>query len=550
MSVTSISVQENAAGRAAVTVGVLLDDAVQEEWVLEALRQAMAVPGVVLGAVALVRTRGPTGVSARLHRFVERMDRRLRCDGDRMFDRVDVVAALGRHRPLDIALLRDGDEWLVSPTGASALRDVHADVWLCFCATAPQCPFPSVSRLGVWGLEIGAHVPAGSAWAGASEVGASSDVTVAQVVDYTQPGRNAVYRACGATIKNSAGRNRQVVLHKAITFFGRLLRAATSEPGSTRALSAELLPRGATRAPTVRTLARLCTRLAAQVLANRWHALMRRDQWRIGYYFADEDTEVAYSAAQLRCLVPPKDRDWADPFIMRHDGRCFIFFEELLYSAGKAHISAMEIYADGEAGAPRPVLVRPYHLSYPFIFSWKGEFYMLPETAENGTVELYRCERFPDRWSLHKVLLEGIRAFDATLLREGERWWLFVNVAQPGADPNEELHLYGSESPLGPWVAHPGNPVISDARQARGAGPLFWRNGQLYRPSQDCSTAYGSAVSINRVDVLDEHNYQETPVGRINPDRQAGMRCLHTFGASGRLRVLDFMVRRSRWSRT
>jgi hypothetical protein len=174
---------------------------------------------------------------------------------------------------------------------------------------------------------------------------------------------------------------------------------------------------------------------------------------------------------------------------------------------------------------------------------------MMPETGENRTVEVYRCERFPDRWALHKVLLSNIAAFDATLVREAGRWWMFVNVAEPGADPNEELHLYWSDSPLGPWAPHVANPVLSDVRRARGAGPLFRRDGVLYRPSQDCSAAYGSAVSINRVDVLSTERYQETPVGRMDPDRAAGMRCMHTFGAAGRLRVLDFVVRRSRWSR-
>jgi hypothetical protein len=50
--------------------------------------------------------------------------------------------------------------------------------------------------------------------------------------------------------------------------------------------------------------------------------------------------------------------------------------------------------------------------------------------------------------------------------------------------------------------------------------------------------------------VLDTSQYQEVTVGRINPDRSAGMECLHTYGASGRLRVVDYLVRRPRWSST
>lgn len=529
----------------------MLDGPVQEGWVVEAIRQALAVPGTRLGAIALVRNSATRGLAWRLHRFVDVLDQKIRCRSDRLFAPVDVPDALGWARSLEIPMVRDGARWELGSTAVSLLRDARVDVWLWFCPSAPRSPLPPVSRFGVWGLEIGARVPAASPWAAAAEVGARSDLTLAQVVDYTQPGRNVVYRACGATIKNSARRNRLLALRKGVSFFARLLRNATTETiGRGRLQAMEPVPLAAARpAPTARAVLRLSWRLAAQVILNQARGMVWRQQWRIGYYYA-EDADAVYSSSQLRCLVPPRDRDWADPFIVHHAGRDFIFFEELPYKMGRACISAVEVFENGESGPPMKILERPYHLSYPFVFHWKGELYMLPETAGNRTVELYRCEQFPDRWRLERVLLEGLNAFDATLLRDGGRWWMFVNVAEPGADPSEELHIYFSESPLGPWLPHAGNPVVSDVRHARGAGPLFRRDGVLFRPSQDCSSTYGSAVCINRIDVLDPENYQETPVGRIDPDRRAAMRCLHTFGAAGRLRVVDYLVRRPRWSRT
>jgi hypothetical protein len=378
-------------------------------------------------------------------------------------------------------------------------------------------------------------------------------VTLAQLVDYSRPGFNAIYRACGSTITNSARRNRLVTLRKAMSFYRRKLAALARDDGEAIGHRGAWAPVPAQypecTAPTVRSAWTLLWRLLARVAANRWNALGFRDQWRIGYYFAEETVAAAHPPERLHCLVPPRDRDWADPFAVEHEGRRFIFFEELPYAAGKGHISAIEIGADGRADVVHRVLERPYHLSYPFVFNWEGQLYMLPETEQNGTVEVYRCVEFPHRWTLHKVMLERIRAFDATLLQQGEHWWLFVNVAESGADPSEELHLYRGDSPLGPWTPHVANPVISDVRRARGAGPLFRRDGALYRPSQDCSHRYGYAVTINRVDVLDDTRYEETPVDRINPAWRADMKCLHTLGAAGKLRVVDFQVRRPKWSR-
>lgn len=552
MSPTSVLAQESPAHRVQVTLGVLLDSAVQEGWVLEALRHALAVPGVRLGTIAVTAARRRQGAAANLHRLVDLVDRRLRCGNDRLFADINVPAALDAPPPLKLPLAANGEEWAVDAAGIEALRGAEADVWLCFCASAPQSPFPSVGRMGVWGLEIGPRVPAGSTWAGATEVGTSCDVTFAQVVDYTHPGRNVLYRACGTTVKNSARRNRLLTLRKAVRFFGRLLRMATRDEGAIALSQVDepaLVPgMSTTSVPTPAAVLKLGWRLTTQVLQNRWRELIWRDQWRIGYYFGEEDSGTASPTAQLRRLVPPADRDWADPFIVQWEGRSFIFFEELPYSAGKAHISAVEVFEDREPGEPRTVISRPYHLSYPYLFTWNGTLYMIPESAGNRTVELYRCDEFPHGWTFDRVLIQDVSAYDATLYRDQKRWWLFVNVAEGGADPSEELNLYWSFSPLGPWMPHRANPVVSDARRARSAGALFTRGGVLYRPSQDCSANYGSAVSVNRVDVLDTETYRETPVGRIDPDRSAGMRCLHTVGAAGRLHVLDYQVRRSRWS--
>jgi hypothetical protein len=506
---------------------------------------------VRLGTVAIVSERPSFSVAMAVHRVVDVVDQRLRCQGARLFSKVDVVAALGQSNVMDIRTVSRGGAWLPDEEGAALLSSAGVDVWLCLTAALPAPGFPRVSNMGVWGLEIGVNTPAANRWAGAMEVAERSNLTVARVLDYTR-GSQVLYRVYGATIKNSARRNRLVTLSKAVSFFRRVLRDRTHPHASGKDLRVpDLVPESqASGDATVSAAMRLAWRLTAEVACNRWQAAAGRAQWQMGYYFAGENTDAAQRPDRLHRLVPPRDRDWADPIVVQRGGRRVIFFEELPYRTGKGHISAIEIFANGEPGLARVVLDRPYHLSYPFVFEWNGELYMLPETAQNRTIELYRCEEFPARWTLQKVLLEDISAFDATLWHQEGRWWLFVNVAEAGASPSEELHLYWSESPLGPWVAHPANPVVSDARHARSAGPLFMRDGVLFRPSQDCSSAYGNAVSVNRVEVLDPHSYREVPVSRIHAGWYPDMLGLHTFSSAGTMRVIDFKVRRSRWGST
>ena len=531
-----------------ITLGVLLDGRMQEGWVLASLRQALAVPGVRLAAIAVARENARASVASRLHHLLDRLDRQLRCRDERLLAAADVATGLAA--PLfDVEIASHGDGWRPTEAGAAALRRCEVDVWLCFTAAPPRQPLPSVSRFGVWGIEIGHGISAARDWAGAIEVGGGSPVTMVSVVDYAQSGDGVLYRSFSATVRNSIGRNRLGCLRKGMSFFRRLLERLTRNGDAWRSAPpvASTMPAHypVLHEPTLSSLFRLSWRLVSNVAASRLRSLRWLDQWQIAYYFADEG-EAGFRPDRLRYLVPPRDRFWADPFAIEHEGRYFIFFEELNYQGRKGRIAAIEVFEGADPGDPQVVLERPYHLSYPFLFPWNGSLYMLPETAENGTVEIYRCEGLPHRWSLHRVLIENVSAFDATLWRQDDRWWMFVNVAEPGADSSDELHLYWSATPLGPWTAHRGNPVVSDARCARPAGPLYSRDGKLYRPSQDCSLAYGHSVSINRVDVLCDDEYRETAVQRIAPGWRKDILRVHTLGGCKRLRIVDCLVSRNR----
>jgi len=209
-------------------------------------------------------------------------------------------------------------------------------------------------------------------------------------------------------------------------------------------------------------------------------------------------------------------------------------------------IEQIEIDAGGRASEPVRVLERDYHLSYPFLLEHDGALYMVPETAANGTVELYRCTDFPRRWRLEKVLLDGVRLVDPTLHRGPDRWWLFANAA-PGESRvfDDELHLFHAPSLFGDWQPHRRNPVRSDARCARPAGSLFWRNGALHRPAQVCVPRYGAGLAVHRVLRLTPHEYAERQVERVLP-AGAGLLGLHTLNRAGHLTVVDAFTRRRR----
>jgi hypothetical protein len=292
--------------------------------------------------------------------------------------------------------------------------------------------------------------------------------------------------------------------------------------------------------------ARMLRRAAASWVRAVGTRLVFRRPWSIR---VRERAPSAYAWDQQGGLVSWGDaRTYADPFLFVYEGRHHLFCEEVPRREKSGVISHTELSLDGTpAASPAPVLRRPYHLSYPFVFAHDGEVFMIPETREARRIELYRAVTFPHKWEREAILLDGIDAVDATIVAEGGRLWMFVGVAAPGSSPADELHLYFADVPTGPWRAHPCNPVVSDARCARPAGAIQRWNGRMVRPGQDCTRRYGWAISFREIDVLSPTAYAEHEIGRLEPDRVPGARAIHTYAATERFEAIDIRTRQPRW---
>ena len=405
-----------------------------------------------------------------------------------------------------------------------------------------------MARYGVWHFGLGTQTEGCTGLEGFQEVANGQAMTASRLSALLPDGdEQLLYESRSRTTPFSITRNRDKLLHRAAQFPARVLKALHRSGSST--LTHPLYSAAPHRAPASSANLKVSRSLAGigeRIIERGLQKLLYVDQWFLACRFGNGDDE-APMLGKFTCLMPPKDRFWADPFPLERDGHHFIFFEELIFAEGKAHIAVVEVGSDGRYSHPQRVLERPYHLSYPFLIEDGGQLFMVPETGQNGTVELYRCLHFPDRWVLEKVLLQVPHAVDATLHKADGMWWMFVNVGTNDADVHDELHLYYADNLCGEWRPHRLNPIKSDVRSARPAGRLYERNGQLYRPSQIGAPLYGSGISINQVLKLSPEEYLEQEVERFvapNADRIVG---IHTFNRAGNLNVVDGFVRRKRW---
>jgi len=369
--------------------------------------------------------------------------------------------------------------------------------------------------------------------------------TILQILNESVDGGRVIYRSHSSTYQGSLYRNRNPIYWKTAEFALRRLRDL-----DTRGFAyIESLPtynekdtyaRGIYRTPNAPQMAMflgrrlygsLRARIASQLRGSypQWFLAIRQRSGEHG--FAD--------AAGYSLMRPPKDRFYADPQLVERDGRTWLFFEDLRYSVNRAVISCCEIAPDCTPGAPVEVLRRPYHLSYPFIFEHEGEMYMVPETKQNRTVELYRATNFPAEWKLESVLLNNVYAVDTTILKLGGRFWMFAGVSNGRYSNCDELGIFFADALTGPWTPHPANPVVSDVRRARPGGAFFYDDGRLIRPSQDCARAYGYALVFSEVLKLNENEYEERPVSRLGPHWIKDNLGTHTYTRTERFEVID-----------
>ena len=475
-----------------------------------------------------------------------KLDNRSLCPYRDPFEKFDVRSNLGPNCELiQVAVSGDNGEARLEREDTAIIHSQGIDVILDLGNIRLNKSLQGVARYGIWSGGTSNNSKLRQGPPGFWEVMRNETTTefTLKMAGSSNDSCKILYRSWTSTDLFSVKGNRSKVYWKSANAIVRALRnlhewgpGALEEKPSCSDVSLGQGPMNIS--PTNAQMVIFLARMAVKRLRLRLRGHTRLDQWFLAYNLGDVQI-TEQSLDQLNYMEPPKGRFWADPFPIERDGTYFIFLEEFVYEAMKAHISVIEMDSEGNWNPPVKVLERDYHLSYPFLFEWEGNLYMIPETKRNKTIELYRCVEFPMRWEFETVLMDDVQAVDTTLHEKDGLWWLFSNIGGKDFASNDELHIFYSETPFGPWIPHKRNPVKSDVRSARPAGRLFYQNGDLFRPAQDCSERMGGAMCLNRVISLTTEDFKEEVVTRIEPKWMKGLLGAHTFNTAGRLTMLD-----------
>ncbi len=273
-------------------------------------------------------------------------------------------------------------------------------------------------------------------------------------------------------------------------------------------------------------------------IAFHFNNLCKTEKWNIGIVkmstedLLNEDSDIK----PIWYKSPPKHIYYADPFAIEKDHTVELYFEEFNYIHHKGKISKTSFNKNtSDFSDVYPFMEKEIHLAYPYIFKTQDTTYLIPETANAKSVELYKL--IDGEAVFHKKILDDIDAVDSTLFKYENKWWLFFTKKEDSAT---ELYTYYSEQVDGNYLPHQNNPIKIDVRSARPAGNIFEYNNSLYRPSQDCSKTYGGRIAINKIIVLSATNFKEETVKYIHPFKNTSFnKGVHTISITDNYLIFD-----------
>jgi hypothetical protein len=556
---------ERPAGRP-LRVGLMLDSTTVPAWIAKIIRQLGQAPFTEVAYVVLnsepatpqprlARLRTPRRQHL-LFNLYRRVDERLFSTEPNAFAAVELADELAGVPAIAVTPLHPRPfEHRFEAEAIEQIRAADLDVLLRFGFNIIRGEILDCARYGVWSYHHGDNFEyrGGPDFFWEIYEGNPVSGTLLQVLTDDLDAGGVLCRSFSATDPTSLHRGRSPAYWKSAEFVLRRLtdvyeRGWEYPESSDEYRQTVPYAKSIYRTPGNAQMLIFLGRLLAGLARRQVHKLLFEDAWFAAYRRLHDDDGMLLEATtarrgprwkRFRPLASPPDRYYADPFVVEHEGVHLVFLEDYRFATGRGVISVTRLDVRGAPCQPTPVLERPYHLSYPFVMHSDGDWYMLPETGERRTVELYRATDFPDRWTLVRVILDDVDAVDPTILAHDGRFWLFTNIAVPGGSTEEELFLFFADSLLGKWTPHPRNPIVSDVRRARPAGRIFVQGGELIRPSQDSSRRYGGAIVFNRITQLSTTGYAEQEIARLERGWRTGNLATHTYNRAGAYEVLD-----------
>ncbi len=527
--------------------GILLNGPYVQKWQAMCVESLLSDPRIQL--VLLVMPESEKKTFAEPKKWWQRIDRLALYKLYRKY--FHRISMLEETRPdwlqdvptIQCAVVQKGFSQYFTPEDIQHIKSFEPDFLLRFGFNIIRGSILNAARFGVWSFHHGDEQLYRGGPPGFWEIlhGRKSCGAILQQLTETLDGGIILKKGYFHATPHSLAETHNVLLEYtaqwpkqiALDILNGVLQPATLKPVSTTARIYKF--------PGTRTMLLFSWKLIRNQMRFHFRELFCPEQWNVAIVDQPLENVLEHGIGKANWLPSQKSRFFrADPFGFEDGEDSLLLFEDYDQRLRRGKISARN-----ESGAAVDVFPdAEFHYSYPFILEYDGEIYCLPECIESRQLVLYQWNRNQKKFERFKLLMENVQIADPTLCEKDGIWWLFCTHKELS---NTALHLYFADSPFGPFKPHGNNPVKWDVNGARPAGPVFSKDGNWYRPAQDCNESYGSRVVIHQIDELSEYAFKEHPVKILEPVAPYN-KGLHTISHWGNRTLIDGKVYRFSWS--
>lgn len=520
-------------------VGILCNGTAFQSWQAQAIRHAMAVPGVEI-VVLVMDARSGTTSKPPVGQFLYRQYRQ-RFFKPAAMAAEDLSAELAGIPRISCDPVITGSRESFSAADIRSISDHKLDILLRSGFNILSGEILTTPTYGVWSFHHGDETEFRGGPPGLWEIMTGAKITGAILQRLTEKldGGLILRKGWFQTIDHSLDETVDTVLSQSSIWPAQVMREILNgrEEAATGPIPDKFGPLYGY--PNNIMFLRFLWKLFRNKMRFHRKELNEHEEWNIGVLYQPIKVLLdAESSVNVRWLpTPAPDNFRADPFgYVTADGTLNVLYEKYDHRTGRGEISRVRPRKDSVLKRSRSMLASEGHFSYPYIVQRNGTTYMIPENASAGKVELYRINEENDGVELIGTLLSE-PLFDPTVFEHEGRWWIFGTKAPL---TNVALHAYYSDRFEGPYLPHELNPIKFDIRSARPGGTPFVVDGTFYRPAQDSSLTYGGRIAINQLVELTPKTFNETTIKFVGPLKGTAYdKGLHTVSAVGDITLVD-----------
>lgn len=217
-------------------------------------------------------------------------------------------------------------------------------------------------------------------------------------------------------------------------------------------------------------------------------------------------------------FVKPSRKYWyADPMLLDYKDATYVYAEQFDRLKKKGNIAVARIDETGRIGKWKTVLSDSFHFSFPNVFLYKNDYYMIPETSEDKSVRIYKMQDNPFEWVMIKKY-EISNCVDTSVFIEGETAYLLtceLNIDNP---LETRFRLFSCQSfPDSELVELPIQNIDAYDKSTRNGGNFFFIGDRMFRIAQiSVDTYYGKFFEIRKVKSCSEDGIDEELIQRVD----------------------------------